>query len=189
MKALASSSLMPSSRDGFLRSHAVEQAEIDGLGLPAFVRGDGGLGLVEEKRGRAGVDVRLAGERGAGLFARKMGQYAQFDLQVVRRHQQMPRRGHETFPHPPAEIAPDGDVLQVGVGAGKPPGGRGQVVEGGVDAAVRIGQLRQRFEMVERSFSGLQVFQDAVHQRMPCQPFQHFPGRCWPRRPASCPGV
>lgn len=69
-----------------LRAHAVDQSEVDGLGVAALIRGDLGRRGVEEEAGRAGMDVRAFAEgRQQRLVAGKMRQYPQFDLRIVRR--------------------------------------------------------------------------------------------------------
>ena len=60
MNSLASLRLMPKLPAEFLRPHAVQQAEVDGLGLAPLVSRD--LGLVEQDLGCAGMDVVARGE-------------------------------------------------------------------------------------------------------------------------------
>ena len=55
------------------------------------------------------------------LVAGHVGEDPQLDLRVVGRDQDEVRAaGHERPPDPPAELAPDRDVLEVGIGRREP---------------------------------------------------------------------
>ena len=97
-----------------------------------------------------------------GLVAREVSQHPQLDLGVVG-HQQLAVRtsGDERPADLPAQLAPDRDVLQVWVHAGKPPGGRADLVVGGVNpAGPGIHQRRQGVQV-----GGLQLGQLAIGQQ------------------------
>ena len=67
---------------------------------------------------------------------REVRHHAQLDLRVVGAHQQGARGRDEGPPDGAALRRAEGDVLQVGVARGEPPGGRHRLVEGGVHAPV-----------------------------------------------------
>ncbi len=118
---------------------AVDDAEVDRLGLAADVAGHLVQGDVEHLGGGEGVDVDPVLE-GAAQFGDvgDMGKDAQFDLGIVEADEEAAFRGHESLTDAAAFLGADGDVLQVRVGRGEAPGvGPGDRV-GGVDAA-RIG--------------------------------------------------
>ena len=82
------------------------------------------------------------------LLVGDVGEDPQLDLAVVGREQAGALLGDEAGAHGAADLGPDRDVLQVGVGAGEPPGRRRRLVEGRVDAArLGVDQLRQRVEV------------------------------------------
>ena len=76
--------------------------------------------------------------------------------------------------HAPAEIAAHGNVLQIGIAGGKASRGRGRLIERGVDAAVRSGKARQRFQIGGTHFFQLAEFEQGVHHGMlPGKLFEH----------------
>ena len=89
-----------------------------------------------------------------------MGHEAELDLRVVGGHEQVAGRGDEGGANLAAERGADGDVLQVGVGGGEAAGGGADLVEGGVDAAFGVDQLRQRVEVGGAELGELAVFED-----------------------------
>jgi hypothetical protein len=107
------------------------------------------------------VDV-LAGAVGVQQqrVLREVREQAQLNLRVVRRHQQVARRGDERGANLAAERGADGDVLQVGVDAGEPAGRRAHLVEGGVDARVGVGECGQRVEVGALELLELAVLED-----------------------------
>ena len=163
----------------FLGTHAVEQTEVDGLGLAALLGGDPVNGHVEQNGRGGGVHVFVAGKSvEQSLVTGKMGEHAQFDLRVVRGHQEAPGSGNETGTHARAESAADGNVLHVGVAAGKAAGGGARLVEGGVQALVFVGHAGQRIEVGGAQLFQHTKFQDEGDERMlVAQRLQHFVGR------------
>ena len=81
-------------------AHAVDQTEIDGLGVPALVLGN----LVQRhfidrgSRGRVNV-LPGAESRQHGFIFSHVGRDAQLDLGIVHRKQQAARRGHKSLAH------------------------------------------------------------------------------------------
>ncbi|KAF5043674.1 hypothetical protein DSECCO2_499790 [anaerobic digester metagenome] len=112
-----------------------------------------------------------------GRVAGHVRQDPEFDLGVVRGHEHLARRGHEAGPHARPEAAADGDVLQVGIAAGQAARGRGQLVEGRVDAPLGVGQLRQGLEVGRAQLLVHPVFEDVVDDGvLPGQAIQHGAG-------------
>ena len=104
---------------------------------------------MEHQRRRLAVDVGLAREGVLEMgVARDVGQDAQLDLAVVGRHEGERRlAGHERAADAPAELGPDGDVLEVGIRRGQPAGGGHGLVEGRVQPAVVGHQRRERLDI------------------------------------------
>ncbi len=126
-------------------AHPVDNPKIDHLGLAAQVVVDKPRQGLEDFRGSPGMDVFSIGK---GLdqdrVARAVGQQAQFNLAVIGRHQRPALAGHERLPDPAAFLGTDRDVLEIGVGAAQPAGGRHGLVEGCVDpAGIGIHQLEK----------------------------------------------
>ncbi|VTR68523.1 hypothetical protein DESC_710019 [Desulfosarcina cetonica] len=149
-------------------AHAVDDAEIDCLGLAAQLVGDHLGEHLEYLGGRAGVDILVLLE---GLdenrILRTVGQDAQFDLGVIRREQLPAATRNEGL----ADFAPlfgaDGDILQVGIAAAQPAGGRHGLVEGGVDAArFRMDQLQEGVGIGRFQFGQGAMAQDQGRQFM-----------------------
>ena len=78
-----------------------------------------------------------------------MGHDAQLDLAVVGGEQDdVVAAGDEGVADAPAQLGPDRDVLQVGVGRAQPAGRRDGLVERRVQpAGVRVEQQRQRLDV------------------------------------------
>ena len=93
---------------------AVDDAEIDGLGVRALQRRDLRERHAEHLRRRDGVDVLPAAEGGDHrLVICDVREQAQLDLAVVRVHEHLAGRGHEHLADLRAELAAHGDILQV----------------------------------------------------------------------------
>ena len=119
------------------RAHAVDDAEVDGLGPAAHVRGDVGLVDAGDQRRRAPVHVGAfaEGRLQPGIVG-QVGQQSQFDLRIVRRQEQVigiPR--HESAPDLAPELGADRYVLQIRIRARQAPGGSHRLVVRGVDEA------------------------------------------------------
>ena len=92
---------------------------------------------------------------------------AQLDLRVVHREQHVPRRGDEALADAAPLLGADGDVLQVRVGRGEPPGDRAGLAVGRVHASGRRVHGRgQRIDVGGLQLGELAVLDDQVHHRM-----------------------
>ena len=111
--------------------------------------GDVGRILVEDAGRGLAVDVGAAREGVLEvLVARHVGQDPQLDLGVVGGEEHpIGIAGDEGAPDPPAELGPDGDVLEIRVGRGQPAGRCDRLVERRVEAAVGGEQRRQRLDV------------------------------------------
>ena len=90
----------------------------------------------------------------------EVGHEAELDLRVVGGHEQVAGGGDEGGADLAAEGGADGDVLQVGVGGGEAAGGGADLVEGGVDAAFGVDELREGVEVGGLELGELAVFED-----------------------------
>ena len=121
---------------------AVHDAEIDRLGPGAHEGGDQLLRHPKHLGGGDAVNVHVGVE---GLdhrgISRHVGQHPQFDLRIVRVHQHPAIRRAEKAAQFPAQLLPDGNVLEIGLGGGNAAGAGFGLVEGGVDPAVRPNDL------------------------------------------------
>jgi hypothetical protein len=94
-----------------------------------------------------------------------MGEDAQLDLRVVRRHEPMPRRRHEGGADAPALLGAHRDVLQVRLGRRQAPGGGRRERVRGVDALrLRMDEARQRIRIGRLELGELTPFEDARRQ-------------------------
>jgi len=101
------------------------------------------------------------------LVAAQVGHDPQLDLGVIGRHETPAGRGDERPPDLLPLLGADGNVLEVGIGAGQAAGGRDSLVERGVQTACRgIDQRRQRVHVSGLEFGQLPVVQDAGGQRV-----------------------
>ncbi len=128
---------------------AIDDPEVDhlragALGVVDLVRLD-----VEDLGGRCAMDVKaLAEEALQHLVLSHLRQDPELDLAVVGRNHQVSLAGHEATPDRASQLGPDGNVLQVGVGAGQTAGRRGGLVKGRVDpTGCGIDQVRQGVEI------------------------------------------
>ena len=115
----------------------------------------------EDLGGGEGVDV-FAGAVGVeqeGVL-REVGHEAEFDLRVVGGHQQVALGGDEAGADFTANGGTDGDVLQVGIDRAETARGGANLVECGVDAAVGVGEDRERVEVGALELLELAVFED-----------------------------
>ena len=73
---------------------------------------------IRERLGRLhGVNVSIFGKRLAqGAIPAEVGEQAQFDLRIIRRQQLPPRFGDERLADLASLLAPNRDILQIGVG-------------------------------------------------------------------------
>ena len=77
-----------------------------------------------------------------------MRQQPQLDLRIIGGEQLRARRGRECGANLAAELGANGNVLKIGIDRGEAAGGRGRCLKGRVDARIRIGQQRQRVDVV-----------------------------------------
>ena len=121
---------------------AIDDAEVDRFG-PAS-EGGGYLveGNVEHLGGGHPVDIRPVIEAVDHIFVPgDVGEDSELNLGVVGVDQRPALPRHKELAHLRPQFGPDGDVLDVGLGAADPPGAGLGLVEGGVDAAVRLHRL------------------------------------------------
>ena len=90
----------------------------------------------EDLRGGERVDVVAAA---VGFdqqrIAREVSEQAQFDLRIIGGEQDVAGFGDEGGANAASEFGADGNVLQIGIGGGKPSGGGSGLAEGGVQAS------------------------------------------------------
>jgi phosphoglycolate phosphatase len=98
------------------RGHAVDQAEVDGLGGAPLLTADLLRRQTEDLGGGGAMDIFAGAEGGEqALVAGQMRHDAQLDLRIVRGQHPAARLGHEGAADAPALVAADRDVLQVGI--------------------------------------------------------------------------
>ncbi len=135
-------------------AHAVDDAEVDGLGHPPHLLGDERRVDPEDLGRGLAVDV-LAGAEGSDerRVPGVMGQYPEVDLRIVGREEKLARRGDEGRAQPLAFGGADRDVLEVRVAAGEASRRRYGLIVGRVDPSrPGMNHLRQgvdvgRFEL------------------------------------------
>jgi hypothetical protein len=95
-------------------AHAVDQAEVDHLGIASLLAAHFAERHAEDLAGGGTVDVLAGGEsRQQTLVAADVGHDAQLDLRVVGRDDARARRGDERLADAPPLGGADRDVLQV----------------------------------------------------------------------------
>ena len=140
---------------------AVDQAEVHRLGPAAQLRRHPFRRHVEDLAGRAGVDILAFAE---GVDQRRvpgeMRHQPQLDLAVVRVQQHPALPGQEGAADLPALLRAHGDILQVRLRGGDPPGGGGGLVKGGMHPALSVHQGQQALHI-----GAVQLHQLAVAQQ------------------------
>ena len=101
-------------------------------------------------------------------------QNAQLDLAVIRVYQHTARLCNKVGAQLTAQLGADGDVLQVGIVRGEPPGAGLGLVETGVDAAILANDLEQTLHIGGVQLLVGAVLQNVLHQRVLAQAFQRF---------------
>src|ERR1700734_283043 len=84
----------------------------------------------------------------------------QLNLRVIRRHQYISRSRNECRANLPADRSSDRNVLQVGIRTGETAGCSPNLIEGGVHATLRVGELWERVEIGRLELRELAVFED-----------------------------
>ena len=157
-------------------AHSVNDAEVDGLGAPPHLVGDAVRRHAEHLHGGSHVHVLPGAKRvhEHGILG-KMGEHAKLDLRVVGADDAHPARGHERPPNRAAEIAADGDVLQVRVVGRDATRRRHGLAPFGVDAAGRgVDEPRERVDVGALELRELAVLeQDAGKRVMLGQLLEH----------------
>ena len=152
-------------------AEAVEDAEVEDLGPASHLGRHLVQGDAEDLRGGRRVDVLVAlegaDERGV---LRDVGHDAQLDLGVVGGEELRllsDVAGDESAADLSADIAADGDVLQIGVAGREAAGGSARLVELRVDA-LRLGvdEERERVEIRRLELGQFAVAEDEVDDRM-----------------------
>src|ERR1700756_4253649 len=90
---------------------------------------------------------------------REVSHQAQLNLRIVGRHQHISRSRHERRPYLPPQSSADWNVLKIRIRAGEAPRRRPNLIEGSVNPALSIGQLRQRVEIRRFELRKLTIFQ------------------------------
>src|SRR5580704_14700553 len=113
---------------------AINDAEVDDLGLAAMVGGDHQWRDTEDLRRGEGMDIVAAPEsfdqqRIAGVVREQ----AKLDLRVIGGEQDVAGLNGEGGPDLAAEFGADGNVLQVGVGGGQASSGGAGLIESGME--------------------------------------------------------
>ena len=119
------------------RSGSVHDTEIDNLRSAAHIRLNIVQGDAKYQAGRPGMNILAILESGdqSGVLT-QMGHNAQFNLRIVGR-QDLPTRflSTECFADFASLFIPDGNILKIGIAAGKTPGGGYSLIETGMDPA------------------------------------------------------
>ena len=77
------------------------------------------------------VIIVMKGGEEVGVLG-EVRHHAEIDLGIITAQQQGAIAGDKGFPHLLAQLSTNGDVLQVGVAGGEPPGGGARLVEAGM---------------------------------------------------------
>ena len=159
-----------------LGAHAVNDAEVDGLGLVTLGFGNFLHRRPKDQRGGAGMDVFVLFKRGdeIGIF-RDMGQDPQFHLGIVRRNENMfGVRGYKGPADAPAKFGADRNILKIGVGGAEPACGRDGLIERRMDAfVVGMNQVGQDIQISVLELGKLAVIQNHVGDGNALEGFQH----------------
>ena len=158
-------------------AHAIDQAEVDHLGVAALL----GLHLfrrnAEDLGGRGAVDVLAFGKGAQHRFvARDVRHDAQLDLRIVGRDDHAARRRNKGFADAAAFGGAHGNVLQIRIVRGQAPGDRHRLRVVGMHAAGGlVDHLRQLVGIGRLQLGHAAVFQQHFRQRVILgQLLQHF---------------
>ncbi len=160
-------------------AHAINQPKVDGFGVPALVFIHLFQRDVINRGGGGGMNILPLAERFQhGFILRNMRHDAQFNLRIVNRDQPGARRGDKALTHASAKLRPRGDVLQVRILRGNPPGGGARLIERGVNSTgSRVDLQGESVHVSGFQFGQLAKFQDFVNNRvLPAHAFQHSGG-------------
>ena len=146
---------------------AVDNAEVDGLGVAAHLRRHLVQGDPEDLGGRDRVNVLTGGEGRLHMgVAGDMGQHPQLNLTVVGVHQNPAGPGYEHLANLAAQLPADRDVLEIGLRGTETARGRDHVLEGGVNAAVVGDDLEQAVGIGGGELGQHPVFENGVDDRV-----------------------
>ena len=160
-----------------IAAHAVDEPEVDDLGVAALLAADQLRRQAEHFRCRGAVHVHPLGKGlEEGLVATEVGHDAQLDLRIVGTGNHVPWWCDEGLAHTPPLGRADRDVLQVGVVAGQAPRHRHRLRIVRVHAAgAGVGHAGQLVGVGALELGERAVFEDLGRQRVVLgQLFQHF---------------
>ena len=154
---------------------AVDDTEVHGFRPAAHLVGHIAGGHMEHLGRRGSVDVRAGGERRLhGRVPGDVGQQPQFNLGVVRIHQNAALCRNEHPANFAAKVRPGGDILQIRLRGAEPPGGGNGHLEPGADAPIRVQGLQKALSVGGLQLGVLSVFQHRPHDGgLIAQLFQH----------------
>jgi hypothetical protein len=114
-------------------THAIDDSEIDRLGIPAHLRAYFINRDPEQLGSGRGMDILVLGKGSdkAEVF-REVRQNPEVDLGVVGTQKVCPGRSYNGFPYLVPQIAPYRYILQVGVAGGETAGSSASLIESGV---------------------------------------------------------
>ena len=142
---------------------AIDDAEVDALGIAALVFGDLFHRQVVNLGRRGGMDVETAVEGVEHvLVLGQRGDDTELNLRVVGRQQQVVVvSGHEGTAYLAAALGTDGDILQIGIaGREAPRSGDGLVVDRVQTSRGRINKLRESVEVGTHQLGDGAVLED-----------------------------
>ena len=162
-----------------LRGNAVDDAEVDRLGVATLIARDLVERDVEDFGGDGAVNIFVLLERfhQRRLFG-EMGEDAQLDLRIVGGHQHVIGfAGDEGETDPPAFVGADRDVLQIRIGHAQSASDRAGLIEAAVDSAgfFAIDVFGEVVEIGVFQLHQAAIFEDQLgHGVFDGQAFEHF---------------
>ena len=158
-------------------THAVDQAEVDGLGRAALFVGHFQRHDAEHFGSRGAVNIFALSKRlQQTIVGGQMRHDAQFDLRVVGRDDAVARRRDEGLANAATLAGTHGDVLQIRVGTGQATGdGRGLRVVRVHASGGRVDALGQLVAIGVLELGDATVFKQQARQRKVLRQFrEHF---------------
>ena len=155
---------------------AVNNAKVHRLGATAQLGGDHLRRQTKHLRRRGCVNIRATVKSiNHRLIFRHGRQHPQFNLGIVRVHQSAPGGGDEKLAHFPPQIRANGNVLQIRLQRGDPPGAGLHLIKAGVYPPVRINHFQQAIAVSAFQLSQCAIFHDFFHHRVGrAQTLQHL---------------